>query len=138
MAFMITNVTANATTIDSGIALPANAAIGIGRKRIAPAGVITAIEVMTACRTFRLRFRCEGPGSRFSAAAWLTGSLLFSVMLKPEEWRTASCPPSDRDRRDPALNCEAHGPVLQIFCHRGGATRPASVRPAQRGSSPAQ
>src|SRR5215469_1382565 len=73
---MITNVTANATTIDNGIATPANAAIGIGRKRTAAVGVITAIEVMTACRTFRLRFRCEGPGSRFSAVAWLTGSLL--------------------------------------------------------------
>src|SRR5215469_10911831 len=80
MAFMITNVTANATTIDRGIALPANTAIGIGRKRIAAAGVITAIEVMTACRTFRLRFRCEGPGSRFSAVVWLTGSLLCYTM----------------------------------------------------------
>jgi hypothetical protein len=49
---MITSTTANATTIESGIVAPALAAIGIGRNKIAAAGVITASDVITAWRTF--------------------------------------------------------------------------------------
>ncbi|HUA31202.1 MAG TPA: hypothetical protein VMC03_20135 [Streptosporangiaceae bacterium] len=70
---MITSTTTNATTIDSGIAAPAFAAIGIGRNRIAAAGVITASDVITAWRTLSTPGRrppswCRAPESAAGAA----------------------------------------------------------------------
>src|SRR5262249_59686693 len=58
---MITSTTTNATMIDNGMAAPALPAPGIGRNKIAAAGVITASDVMTACLTLRTPWRSPGP-----------------------------------------------------------------------------
>jgi hypothetical protein len=77
MAFMITSTTTNATTMDSGMAAPALAAIGIGRNRIAAAGVITASDVITAWRTF------STPGRRPVLGCRALESAAGAVMSSP-------------------------------------------------------
>src|SRR5947208_3692985 len=78
---MITSTTMHATTMDSGMAAPAFAAIGIGRNRIAAAGVITASEVITAWRTL------STPGRRRSPESCALESAAGAVMSSPSpEW----------------------------------------------------
>src|SRR5437879_10843515 len=78
---MITSTTANATTIESGMAAPAFAAIGIGRNRIAAAGVITARAVITAWRTFSTPGRRPSPGCRALESA--AGAVMSSPLDGP-------------------------------------------------------